>query len=172
MTLRDLLLGRWLGHPLHPATVHIPTALWPAALIFDVLSRLTDFGNPLVKTSFYAILVGLIAALLAIPTGVAEWSQIHRERPAWRIAVAHLALNLLATVLWAVNLGLRWSSLDTARRIEAGPLILSAIATAVLFVAGYLGGVMVFQYGIGVARSAGKHWRRQAEAGGANVPAE
>ena len=32
MSLKDLLQGKWLGHPLHPALVHVPTGLWPAAL--------------------------------------------------------------------------------------------------------------------------------------------
>lgn len=36
--LKDFLQGKWLGHPLHPLLVHLPTALWPAALVFDILS--------------------------------------------------------------------------------------------------------------------------------------
>ena len=42
--LKGLLQGKWLGHPLHPALVHLPTALWPAALLFDLLSR-TDLAG-------------------------------------------------------------------------------------------------------------------------------
>jgi hypothetical protein len=35
--LFDFLKGTWLGHPLHPILVHVPMAMWPGALIFDVL---------------------------------------------------------------------------------------------------------------------------------------
>ena len=37
---KALLQGKWLGHPLHPALVHLPTGLFPAALLFDVIGRL------------------------------------------------------------------------------------------------------------------------------------
>jgi hypothetical protein len=35
--LFDFLKGTWLGRPLHPILVHVPMAMWPGALIFDVL---------------------------------------------------------------------------------------------------------------------------------------
>jgi len=34
MGVKELLQGRWMNHPLHPALAHIPTGLWPAALVF------------------------------------------------------------------------------------------------------------------------------------------
>jgi hypothetical protein len=37
-------------------------AMWPGALIFDFLSRWN--GNVMVRLSFYAIIFGLVAALL------------------------------------------------------------------------------------------------------------
>src|SRR3989337_190643 len=37
-TMLDLLRGRWLGHPLHPVLVHFPAAMWPLALILDLIS--------------------------------------------------------------------------------------------------------------------------------------
>jgi hypothetical protein len=42
-------------------------AMWPGALIFDLLSRWN--GNAMVRLSFYAIIFGLVASLLAVPTG-------------------------------------------------------------------------------------------------------
>jgi hypothetical protein len=35
--LLDFLKGKWLRHPLHPILVHVPMAIWPSALIFDLL---------------------------------------------------------------------------------------------------------------------------------------
>ncbi|HEY4757591.1 MAG TPA: DUF2231 domain-containing protein, partial [Chthoniobacterales bacterium] len=68
--LLDFLKGKWLGHPLHPILVHIPMAMWPSALVFDVLSQREIGGNVMVQLSFYAIAFGLAAALLAAPTGL------------------------------------------------------------------------------------------------------
>jgi uncharacterized membrane protein len=35
--IKSFLQGKWLGHPLHPALVHIPVGAWTAALIFDLI---------------------------------------------------------------------------------------------------------------------------------------
>jgi hypothetical protein len=50
------------------------------------------------------------------------------------------------------------------------PLSLSVVGTLILVVSGYLGGRMVYHYGIGIARLSKGRWRRVAERGGANVP--
>jgi hypothetical protein len=44
------------------------------------------------------------------------------------------------------------------------------IGTVVLIGSAYLGGLMVYDYGIGVARHSKEKWREVAEAAGANVP--
>ena len=168
--MMDFLQGKWLGHPLHPILVHVPTALWPAALIFDILSRLGVGGNAMVRTSTYAILVGLVIAVAAVPPGIADWSGIKRDRPAWKIGLVHMILNIGVIILWTVNLILRWGSVADAEAVGTIPLLLSAAATLVLLVSGYLGGRLVYDYGISVARISKEKWRRVAEAGGARVP--
>ncbi|HBY95534.1 MAG: DUF2231 domain-containing protein [Ardenticatenaceae bacterium] len=168
--VKDFLQGKWLKHPLHPIFVHIPTALWPAALVFDILSRLGVGGNAVVRTSFYGILLGLLAALFAIPTGLADWSDIRREKPAWKIGLYHMSLNLIVTVVWAVNLGLRLGPALDATAVPNTPLVLSILGTLLLLVSGSLGEIMIYGYGINVARLSKKKWRRIAEAGGARIP--
>jgi uncharacterized membrane protein len=169
--MKDFLQGKWLGHPLHPILVHIPTALWPAALVFDLLSWFGVGGNALVRAATYAILVGLVVALAAVPTGIADWSGIKRERPAWKIGLIHMLLNLAVIIVWAINLYLRWGTRDVADRVGTVPLLLSIVGTVVLLVSGYLGGRLVYDYGISVARNSKEEWRRVAEAGGARMPA-
>jgi uncharacterized membrane protein len=168
--MMGFLQGKWLGHPLHPILVHVPTALWPAALVFDLLSRFGVGGNAMVRTSTYAILVGLIVALAAIPAGIADWSGIKRDRPAWRIGLVHMLLNLGVILIQIVNLWLRWDSTTAAVSVGTIPLLLSAVATLVLLVSGYLGGRLVYDYGISVARLSKEKWRQVAAAGGARLP--
>jgi uncharacterized membrane protein len=170
--LLDFLKGKWLGHPLHPILVHIPMAMWPSALVFDVLSQRQIGGNAMVRLSFYAIAFGLAAALLAAPTGLVDWSGIKKEKPAWKIGLYHLSLNLVAVVLFGVNLFLRWPTFREATEVDRIPFLLSAIGTLILIGSAYLGGRMVYEYGISVARMSKKQWRKIAEAGGANLPAE
>ncbi len=170
--LVNFLKGKWLKHPLHPLLVHVPVGLWPAALLFDVLSRLNIGGNAMVRLSFFCIALGLAATLAAVPTGLVDWMQIKKEKPAWKIGLYHMALNLIVAILFAVNLGLRVATFQTVAAVESGPIILSAIGTGLLFISSYLGGLMVYDYGIAVARVSKKKWRSMAEAAGSNVPPE
>jgi len=168
--LLDFLKGKWLKHPLHPIIVHVPMATWPGALIFDLLSQWQIGGNAMVRLSFYAIIFGLVASLLAVPTGLLDWTGIKKEKQAWKIGLYHMSLNLIVALLFAINLGLRLHTVREATKVEGAPLLLSAIGTLLLVASTYLGGMMVYEYGISVARMSKKKWRKIAEAGGANVP--
>jgi len=168
----DLLKGKWLKHPLHPIVVHVPMAMWPSALIFDLLSQWQIGGNAMVRLSFYAIIFGLVASLLAVPTGVLDWSGIKKEKPAWKIGLYHMMLNLIAVLLFAINFGLRMQDFREATTVARIPLGLSFIGTGLLIGSAYLGGRMVYTYGISVARMSKAKWRKIAEAGGASLPPE
>jgi len=171
--LLDILKGTWLGHPLHPILVHIPMAMWPGALIFDLLSQRQIGGNAMVRLSFYAIAFGLVAALAAVPTGLVDWSGIKKEKPAWKLGLYHMLLNSVVAILFVVNLYLRWPTFREATEVDRIPLLLSAMGTLILIGSAYLGGRMVYEYGISVARMSKKKWRKVAVAGGANlVPPE
>ena len=170
--VKDFLQGKWLKHPLHPVIVHIPTALWPSALVFDFLSIFGVGGNALVRTSVYAILVGLLATLLAIPTGLADWWDIKRDRPAWRLGLYHMILNLIVSLLWAVNVALRLGAGMDLSRVPVFPFTLSISGTLLLSLSGYLGGRMVYDYGISVARLSKEKFRHAAQSGGARLPSE
>src|SRR5688500_19482426 len=99
----DFLQGKWLRHPLHPALVHIPTALWPIAWIFDLFSQFR-VDNVFVGIAFYAGSLGLIVELLAIPTGFADWTDIRREKKACKIVLYHMSLKVVVTNLWEIIL--------------------------------------------------------------------
>ena len=83
----------------------------------------------MVRLSFYAIAFGLAAALLAVPTGLLDWSGIKKEKPAWKIGLYHMALNLLVALLFAINLALRWPTFREATVVNKTQLLLSAIGT-------------------------------------------
>jgi len=170
--LLNFLKGKWLGHPLHPILVHVPMAMWPGALIFDLLSKWQIGGNAMVRLSFYAIAFGLIASVLAVTTGLIDWTGIKKEKPAWKIGLYHMILNLVVALLFAINLGLRMQNFRDASTIAGAPLLLSVVGTVLLIGSAYLGGMMTYHYGISVARMSKDKWRKIAEAGGANVPPE
>lgn len=173
MSPKQLLQGKWLGHPLHPALVHVPAGLWPAALMFDLVSRAADGGNnAAVRLAFWCACVGLAGALVAIPAGLADWWEIKKGKPGHRLGAWHMALNLAATAAMATSAALRLGQGLSAPVVATAPLLLCAAGNALVLVSGYLGGRMVFEHGASVARFSKKRWRAIAEEGHAHLPEE
>ncbi len=166
--MREFFEGRWLGHPLHPILVELPVALWPVTFVLDLLTRLGIGENVLVRAAFVALILGVLSAAGAAVAGILDWSGVKQTNPAWRLGLYHLLLNVTATVLATASLILRAGRLD-ATETASLPLLLMLVVTLLLMVSAYLGGRMVYEYGISVARLTKDYWRSTAEAAGARV---
>ena len=150
--LKDLLEGKPVRCPLHPALVHLPIALFPLSILLDLGSWIVGRTDmPLVHAAFGCLLAGLGTALLAAIFGFVDFTDIRDDHPAKKTATAHLILNLVAVGLFAASAGLRFSALD-APRTPTAALIVSLIGLVVLLYSGYLGGALVYDDGIGVGR--------------------
>jgi uncharacterized membrane protein len=170
--IKSLLLGKWLGHPLHPAIVHIPIALWIGALLFDIFALSNIAPAAMVKAAWWAIAIGLGSTLIVVPAGLAEWSEIGREKPAWKLALWHMILNLVTAFLLLISLILRSGEQYLLDQPPMVAFILNCIANVTLLISGYIGGRMVFNHGIAVARMSKKKWRTLAANSNANLPPE
>jgi uncharacterized membrane protein len=87
---------------------------------------------------------GLIGAVLAAIPGFIDMLSLSGSRK--RIALFHMTINLVVVALYAFNIGLRISGSEQ----NTVPVILSAIAVALLGVSGWLGGHMVYVYRVAV----------------------
>jgi uncharacterized membrane protein len=170
MKLIDFLQGKWLGHPLHPALVHLPIGAWCGACMLDIVARMGVQNADIARLALYFVGAGLFVALLAVPTGVADWSGIKKEKPAWKLGLWHLIINAVAALVWCGNLGLRLQSLHSPEPVTQPILLTSVLGTLLLSGSAYLGKLMVYDHGISVARESKKKWRALAERGGARVP--
>lgn len=170
MKLIEILQGKWLGHPLHAALVHVPVGGWLVAAVLDIVIFAGWWAQPaLPKLALYAVGLGLLGALFAAVTGVAEWLAIKPDKPAKKLGVYHMIWNLAATAVFGVNFALRLDS-ETA---VTGAVLATSIAGALLVIIGaYIGSLIVFDQGIGVARYSKKEWRKRAIRGGSRVPEE
>jgi uncharacterized membrane protein len=166
----EILQGKWLGHPLHPALVHLPVGAWFAACLLDIINRYGGQSSGFARLALYFVGAGLVLALLAVPTGIADWTEIKKEKPAWKLGLYHMIVNAIAAVVWCGNLGLRLRELDTAEPITSPILTTSVVGTVLLIGSAYLGKLMVFDHGISIARESKKKWRAIAERGGARLP--
>lgn len=161
--LKAILQGKPLGHPLHTLLVHFPMAFFSFSLVLDLAAWASSGSADLVRASFYALALGVGTAILAAIPGLADWSGIRIDDPARRRATVHMVLNLLVVSLYAVNLAWRYQTGD--RPVPpTGPLVLSLLGFGLLSLSSYIGGLLVYQDGVGV----GRH-RRRAETPAATV---
>lgn len=146
--LKSLLNGTWLGHPLHPVIAGVPVTAWVLTAVFDVIWLISPTSGA-AYGAFVAVIVGLLAALAAVVTGLADWSDTYgAER---RIGLNHATFNALAFLLYILSFVLR---------LLAGPgdtltaAILGFVGLISVSYAAYLGGEMVFAKGTGVNHTA------------------
>lgn len=147
---RTLLNGTLLGHPLHPAITDIPIGAWLLAVIFDILWLVSPATNAwAARGAEVAVVIGILAAIGAAVTGMADWSDTYgAERT---VGLYHAGLNTLALVLYVISFVLR---LGVSSGESAAAAIIGFVAIIAVLIAAYLGGDMVFGKGTGVNHTA------------------
>ena len=161
-SLKNLMHGTPLGHPLHPAVTDVPIGAWMVGVVADYVTHYTD--RLPAAAGDIALAVGLSAALLAALTGLTDYHETFgHER---RVATAHGLTMVLVVGLDAVSLALRWWASSSAHPLAVG---LSTAGFAVVLVGGYLGGHLVFGIGTMVNRNAFAEGRAEYVAVGAST---
>ncbi|MEU1879925.1 DUF2231 domain-containing protein [Streptosporangium sp. NPDC020072] len=141
------------GHPFHPMLVTIPIGAWAAGLAFDIASQFVADPRFLSQGAMWLIAIGVVGALGAAMAGFLDLFAIPTATRAFRLALIHMTLNLLATVAYLGNFLWRYSEAVTGG-VPAGPLALNAASFLALAVAGWLGGRLSYRYGVRVADEA------------------
>lgn len=131
-------------HPIHPMLIPIPIGLWLFSFACDLLFAFGSGVSLWYTLAFYTMIGGLIGAALAAVPGFIDMLSLSGSRK--RIALAHMTINLVVVVLYALNIGVRINAAGHGML----PVILSAIAVALLAVSGWLGGHMVYVYRVAV----------------------
>ena len=136
--VRDVLSGRGIGHPAHPAVVAAPLGCWIAALVADAAGDRRGAQR--------LVGAGVLATGPAIATGLSDWTDTRgAER---RIGFLHLVANLTTTTLYAAS----WRARRRGDHVAgvAHSLLGAAIAT----LGGWLGGHLTYAIGVGVDTTA------------------
>ncbi|HLO00888.1 MAG TPA: DUF2231 domain-containing protein [Pyrinomonadaceae bacterium] len=143
------------GHPIHPAIIPFPIALWVFSLVADVIYLWR--GNLVWRNyiAFYTMLAGIIGAAVAAVPGFIDWLSL-KDPNVVRIANWHARLNVVALLIFAASFYLRTAS--GARFVSGSytiPIGLSVLGVILISIAGYLGGEMVFKHGVAVDLQSG-----------------
>jgi nitrite reductase/ring-hydroxylating ferredoxin subunit/uncharacterized membrane protein len=139
-TVKDTLHGTWLGHPLHPVLTDVPIGAWMMAQVFDALGAIRK-SDDYDAAARVCITTGLIGAVGAAATGLADWSETGRDSR--RIGFIHGLVNITATGLFLTSALLR------RRKRTTGAVAASSTGFAVAMAGAYLGGSLVYQRDIG-----------------------
>ncbi len=148
--IKDLLHGRWLGHPLHAATTDLPIGLLLGSVILDVV------GLP--AAADIALVATIVTMLLAALSGMADY--VDTDGTARTRATTHSTLMVAGLVLVVLSAVLRAG--DPADRTL--PIALSVVGFLVVTAGAFVGGDVVYVLGNMVSRhafrGAGGKWIR------------
>ena len=148
--IKDLLNGRWLGHPLHAATTDIPIGLLLGAVILDLVDQRAAADIAVVATIVFMILSAL--------SGLADYADT--DGTARTRATTHATLMTVALVMLIVSLVIRAG--DPADRTLA--VVLGIVAFGLVSAGAFVGGDVVYVFGNMVSRHAfrgpGTKWIR------------
>ncbi|MEU6911812.1 Rieske 2Fe-2S domain-containing protein [Streptomyces olindensis] len=131
---RDLLHGRWLGHPVHPLMVQVPIGSWLSAAVLDLRPGHSRESGVLVG-------VGLAAVAPTALAGWVDWADLHPQQQ--RVGLVHALSNTAAVGLYAASLASRARGRETAGRAY-GFLGLTAVG-----IGGLLGGHLAYRQASG-----------------------
>lgn len=95
--------------------------------------------------------IGTIIAIAAMIAGLLDLQKIGDDEQAGRTADIHMQLILVAWTLYAVSLFMRMEGLRP-KSPGMAEILLSALGLAVLMVAGWYGGKLVYQHGVSVSK--------------------
>ena len=131
-------------HPIHPMLIVFPLGLWIFAFLCYIV-YLANGASSWRAASLYAMCGGIIGAVLAAAPGLIDLLTLRGSR-AWTTGVWHMVSNVTALILFTVAF-----AVGLARNGPAvATLVLSILGLIAVGIGGWLGGTLVYEYGVGV----------------------
>jgi uncharacterized membrane protein len=142
---------RVFGHPVHPILVAFPIGLLSLTPICDAAAWL-GMAKGLALVAHHLELLGLAGGALAGITGFIDFYRL--DAPAngalSRTALTHASCALGMLALFGVAFALRGEAAATP---APGVIALEALGAGLITVTGWLGGHLVFGFGVGVDKT-------------------
>lgn len=150
--IKDLLHGRWLGHPLHAALTDVPIGLLLGVVVLDLVGQPTAADVTLLATIGFIVVSAL--------SGLADYSDT--DSTARTRATLHATLMTVALIVLIVSAIVRFGAGTGADRTV--PIALDIVAFLIISAGAFVGGEVVYVLGNMVSRHAfrgpGTKWIR------------
>ena len=140
---------RVLGHPVHVPLTHFPLALWTAGFAGDLfyLWRGNLFWW---HFSFWNIALGLFIGSLTLVTGFYDFFSIPGEKPlVLDAATRHMMVMLTAASFFGASLYFHRGEASVGSTPQITATVLSGLGSLFLHWGGWLGGQLVYHFGMG-----------------------
>ncbi len=139
------------GKPLHPPLTDASIGAYTVGVAALIAGKAGLQTPEMAHAALIAISFGLIVAAPTAITGLLDWLDIPKGTPVRTTATVHLITMLTATVLFAVTFIAQLDGYDDGE-VRGLALALGLVAEALLTVGGYVGGTVVFHYGVRVLK--------------------
>jgi uncharacterized membrane protein len=139
----------FFGHPLHPMTVHFPIALYLLGVLLTIGYLWRGYPD-YERFAFWSFILSWLATVVASVVGLFDQNQLEISDPRRAYANPHITAGLALLVINGVLLymRLRWPDVLSSHRWPyLGLMLLGLIA---LLATGWLGGELVYRWGVGV----------------------
>jgi uncharacterized membrane protein len=147
------------GHPIHPPLTDATIGTYTFATVAALAEVTGITENSGAYGWWIALIFGLIVTVPTALTGFLEWLSITRGTELWKTATAHMIAMLSATVFFALAAIFGHASY-TRGNVSSGAFVLTLIGFGILTLGGWLGGAIVFVYGMRVLKRKGEPARR------------
>lgn len=137
------------GHPLHPMLVHFPIALWTFSVGADVVGWVTRWPACW-QIGFVALVAGLAIGTVAILAGLLDFLAIQPSHAARDTAVLHMMVMCSAWLLFLAAAAIR--GVPDGNPPSPLATMVSCVAEIALLWGGWLGGQLVYRYGVAVEK--------------------
>ena len=134
---------------LHPLIVHFPIALLLTSVGLD-LAGLILCRSGLHRIALWNLALGTLGAGAAVLTGLQAEDMAKHSFEIWRIMQLHERLGISTLILGLMGTGYRLARRDAlSARARLFTLLLALAMTGTLSFGAYLGGRMVYEFGVG-----------------------
>jgi nitrite reductase/ring-hydroxylating ferredoxin subunit len=136
-SLRDVLHGRQLGHPLHPVLVQVPMGAWLSSAVLDLVPGARRPARLLAG-------LGTLAALPAALAGWTDWAEQHQQQ--MRTGLVHATANVTAVSLYGASFVVRGRRPLLGRALGLGGLTCASVG-------GFIGGHLAYRQAAGANKA-------------------
>ena len=137
------------GHPIHPPLTDATIGTYTFASVAALVEVLGITKNAGAVGWWIALVAGLVFTVPTALTGLADWLTLEWGSELWKTATSHMIAMVTATVFFLIAVLVGHSGYKH-NAVETGPYVLNLIAFASLTLGGWLGGTIVFGYGMRV----------------------